>query len=346
MPAIVARLGRAGPRRERRVARRVGRRARRPACPTPGSRSRGSARPRPTSGPPSGPRPTGDPLRWVAVESPEELDALGGDRRAAPGSGRTGGRRSTSSSGSTRTSQPGDPRAGWRSAAASSKFGMTETELTGAVAGLADGRAAPRPRRSTSTSGRSWARSTPGATPSGAGSRCSRSSGAGRPGFDTFDVGGGFPVGDPGTVPAPARFAARGRGRCSTPCRPTGGPARLAVEPGRFLVAARRAGSWRRCSTSASGADAERVVVLDAGMTELIRPALYGAHHPIVALTSLGAPGRRADAPTRPVPASPPASTARSARAPTPSTATTCRRSGAATSSRSRRPARTPPRWR
>jgi diaminopimelate decarboxylase len=28
--------------------------------------------------------------------------------------------------------------------------------------------------------------------------------------------------------------------------------------------------------------------VLDAGMTELIRPALYGARHEIVALTSLG----------------------------------------------------------
>jgi diaminopimelate decarboxylase len=31
-----------------------------------------------------------------------------------------------------------------------------------------------------------------------------------------------------------------------------------------------------------------RLVVLDAGMTELIRPALYGAEHAVVALTSLG----------------------------------------------------------
>ena len=37
-------------------------------------------------------------------------------------------------------------------------------------------------------------------------------------------------------------------------------------------------------------AEAERIVVLDAGMTELIRPALYDADHPIVALTSLGRP--------------------------------------------------------
>jgi diaminopimelate decarboxylase len=33
-----------------------------------------------------------------------------------------------------------------------------------------------------------------------------------------------------------------------------------------------------------------RLVVLDTGMTELIRPALYGAEHPMLALTSLGRP--------------------------------------------------------
>ena len=37
------------------------------------------------------------------------------------------------------------------------------------------------------------------------------------------------------------------------------------------------------------------LVVLDAGMTEVIRPALYGARHPIVALTSFG---READGTT------------------------------------------------
>jgi diaminopimelate decarboxylase len=34
--------------------------------------------------------------------------------------------------------------------------------------------------------------------------------------------------------------------------------------------------------------EAVRQVVLDAGMTELVRPALYGAMHPMLALTSLG----------------------------------------------------------
>jgi diaminopimelate decarboxylase len=38
--------------------------------------------------------------------------------------------------------------------------------------------------------------------------------------------------------------------------------------------------------------------VIDAGMTELIRPALYGARHPIVTLTSLGRPIGADDAPT------------------------------------------------
>lgn len=32
------------------------------------------------------------------------------------------------------------------------------------------------------------------------------------------------------------------------------------------------------------------MIVLDSGMTELIRPALYGTEHPLVALTSLGRP--------------------------------------------------------
>ena len=41
-----------------------------------------------------------------------------------------------------------------------------------------------------------------------------------------------------------------------------------------------------------------RQVVLDAGMTELIRPALYGARHPIVALTSLGRDVARRDTAT------------------------------------------------
>jgi diaminopimelate decarboxylase len=112
--------------------------------------------------------------------------------------------------------------------------------------------------------------------------------GAGRPGFDTFDAGGGFPVGDTGTVPGPARFA-REIDALLAALPPDRVPARLAVEPGRFLVA--RAG-WLLASVLHVRVrpDTGRIVVLDAGMTELIRPALYGARHRIVALTSLGLP--------------------------------------------------------
>ena len=164
--------------------------------------------------------------------------------------------------------------------------------------------------------------------------------------FDTLDVGGGMPVtpwrpggglaegggladgagGDEGgralghdasgrgaAAPGPARFAAE------IPLLLEAIPAdrrprRLAVEPGRVLVA--RSG-WlvarvlhvrertlppAPAASERSGSHAlavlppgsttddrtRRLVILDAGMTELIRPALYGAEHAVVALTSLG----------------------------------------------------------
>ena len=62
-------------------------------------------------------------------------------------------------------------------------------------------------------------------------------------------------------------------------------PTRLAIEPGRYVVA--RAG-WLLARVLHVRDRGGRQVVLDAGMTELIRPALYGARHRIVALTSLG----------------------------------------------------------
>src|SRR4051794_32686488 len=109
---------------------------------------------------------------------------------------------------------------------------------------------------------------------------------AGRPTFDTFDAGGGFPVGDPGTIPSPARFAAEAATLLdAVPADRR--PSRLAVEPGRFLVAG---AGWIVASVLhvRDRGEGEPVVVIDAGMTELIRPALYGATHPIRALTSLG----------------------------------------------------------
>jgi diaminopimelate decarboxylase len=113
------------------------------------------------------------------------------------------------------------------------------------------------------------------------------------PHFDTLDVGGGFPVAIDGrddSLPGPARFAAEIPALIEAIPHDRR-PARLAVEPGRFLVA--RAG-WLVARVlhvrPDRGEQGAPMVVLDAGMTELIRPALYGAHHRIVALSSLGRP--------------------------------------------------------
>jgi diaminopimelate decarboxylase len=167
----------------------------------------------------------------------------------------------------------------------------------------------------------------------------------GLPDFDTLDVGGGMPVeawragaseangrvadgvgvtgptatGAVATAPDPARFAAEIPLLLeSIPSDRR--PRRLAVEPGRVMVAS---AGWlvarvlhvrertlppAPAPTEWSGAHAlavlppgsatddrtRRLVVIDAGMTELIRPALYGADHAVVALTSLGrVPHRR-----------------------------------------------------
>lgn len=110
---------------------------------------------------------------------------------------------------------------------------------------------------------------------------------AGRDDFDTIDAGGGFPVVPSGAAaPAPDQFA-----RAVPPILEAvpaeRRPRRLAVEPGRFLVA--RSG-WLVARVLHVRDRGGRQVVLDAGMTELPRPALYGAIHDVVALTSLGRP--------------------------------------------------------
>jgi diaminopimelate decarboxylase len=107
--------------------------------------------------------------------------------------------------------------------------------------------------------------------------------------FDTLDSGGGFPVAyddEEDSVPAVARFGAEAQSELEqlpAPARPR----RLAVEPGRAVVAGC---GWLVGRVLHVRRREPPIVVLDTGMTELIRPALYGAIHPIVALTSRGAP--------------------------------------------------------
>ncbi len=109
------------------------------------------------------------------------------------------------------------------------------------------------------------------------------------PDFDTLDAGGGFPVaydGTPDSVPAVARFAhaaAAELEELSAAARPR----RLAIEPGRAVIAGC---GWLIGRVLHVRRREPAIIVLDTGMTELVRPAMYGAVHPMLALTSLGRP--------------------------------------------------------
>lgn len=105
--------------------------------------------------------------------------------------------------------------------------------------------------------------------------------------LDTVDFGGGFPLLAP-AAPTPVQFrdalaAALGQAGLDLPPRP-------AIEPGRYLVGA---AGWLVASVlhTRAGPARSRQVVLDAGMTEFIRPALYGSRHPVHALRAGGGSG-------------------------------------------------------
>jgi diaminopimelate decarboxylase len=95
---------------------------------------------------------------------------------------------------------------------------------------------------------------------------------------DVVDFGGGFPA--YGNEPAPADFAAALADelhRAGLELPPT-----AAIEPGRAVVGA---AGWLVAGvlhTRLRGAD--RQAILDVGMTELIRPALYGSRHRVTTL--------------------------------------------------------------
>jgi diaminopimelate decarboxylase len=101
------------------------------------------------------------------------------------------------------------------------------------------------------------------------------------PEVDTLNLGGGYKVarmdGEKGTDPqvvglpvraAFERFAAEHGRRL-----------RLEIEPGTFLVA--NAGAVLARVVDSVRTDTRTFVKLDSGMTELLRPSLYGAQHPV-----------------------------------------------------------------
>lgn len=96
-----------------------------------------------------------------------------------------------------------------------------------------------------------------------------------------FDIGGGFPVTyDPQKTATPIEHFAE---KLIPLLEKTG--ATILFEPGRFIAANSTVLVTRVLYRKRNHAGKEFVIV-DAGMTELIRPALYQSHHEIVALKS------------------------------------------------------------
>ena len=255
----------------------------------------------------------GHPLRWLAVESGDEIGRLAElARRAGLGAGE---RPPIDILLRLNPDVEPETHAGLAVGAGGSKFGMTESEVAAGLDVAAATGGALRPRGLHLHVGSqlgavdAWRDAVRYALAVLALLQ------GNAPDLDTLDLGGGFPIGPIGEPsPGPARFARELPALFETiPAdrRPT----RLAIEPGRFLVA--RAG-WLVARVLHVRERDGRQVVIDTGMTELIRPALYGARHDIVALTSLWVdvdPSADADSPAEP-PAAPVAAPAAAVHGP------------------------------
>jgi diaminopimelate decarboxylase len=92
-----------------------------------------------------------------------------------------------------------------------------------------------------------------------------------------LDIGGGFPVEyhEDQTATGPEEFA---RAVVETTRRVVS-TLEISIEPGRFIVA--DAGTLVAQVQATKHSYGRRIIITDAGMTDLIRPALYEAYHPI-----------------------------------------------------------------
>jgi diaminopimelate decarboxylase len=228
----------------------------------------------------------GRPLRWIAVESTEEAAALAGMARKAglrAGDGRLNVLLRLNPDVEPETSPSLAVGSG------SSKFGLREVELAPAIDAGGGGNGPLRWSGlhlhvgSQLTGVRVWQDAVRRALAVFASWKPRLSD------FSVLDVGGGFPVGHAGeALPTPADFMGAFRAVLDAVPRDQR-PATFAIEPGRYLTA--RAG-WIVARVlhvrEHRGPSGEPLAVIDAGMSELIRPALYGARHEIMALTARG----------------------------------------------------------
>ncbi len=67
----------------------------------------------------------------------------------------------------------------------------------------------------------------------------------------------------------------------------TGRRVRLELEPGSFLVVAAGTLITKIIDTKDTGSDGYKFLVINGGMTEILRPSLYGAQHPLVVVPRL-----------------------------------------------------------
>ena len=70
--------------------------------------------------------------------------------------------------------------------------------------------------------------------------------------------------------------------------RETGRKLKLEIEPGTFLLAHACSLVTQIQDVTTTGKDGYRFLKLNAGMTEILRPSLYGAQHPLLILTEPG----------------------------------------------------------
>ena len=100
-----------------------------------------------------------------------------------------------------------------------------------------------------------------------------------------LDIGGGFPVAyrEGETATGPEEFA---RAVAET-TRRVASRLEISIEPGRFIIA--DTGALVAQVQATKHSYGRRIITTDAGMTDLIRPALYEAYHPILPLAQSAA---------------------------------------------------------